>query len=304
MIISILIACLLFGILYGRCSLNSAYIVSIVIALIFFVLKKKSKLYSLSLDMLVQRSCLLSWNAGLKIFGSIFILLFCIIVQSIWVSITVIIMMSMIMIKTTHLTFVQYTKLLLVPLSFLIVSGLILLIEISPKPLGLINIPIAHVYISITKEAQQKTMYLLLKAMGAVCCLYTLSLSTPIYDLTYFFKKIHIPTVMIELSILIYRYIFILEQSLHQMKIAAQVRMGYQNYRNSWRSFSGIASNLLVRSFVKANRSFDAMEARGYHEKIEFLVEDQPIQFAQLCLIAIVCIIPIVALLAGRNMNG
>lgn len=301
MIISLLTACLLMALLYGQCSFNLACIVALFISSIIFVSKKISKARFLSMDMLAQRSFLLNWNTGLKVFSSVFILLFCVVANSIWVSVTVIVMMSIIIIKTAQLSLAQYIKLLLVPLSFLIVSGLILLIEISPKPLGLIDIPIGHIYLSITEETQQKTMELLLKATGAVCCLYALSLSTPIYELTAFFKKIHIPTVMIELSILIYRYIFILEESLHQMKIAAQVRLGYRNYRNSWRSFSGIASNLLVRSFVKANRNFDAMEARGYHEKIEFMIEDKPMQIFQIVVCIGIILIPIIALVLGSK---
>lgn len=65
------------------------------------------------------------------------------------------------------------------------------------------------------------------RALGAVGCLYFLSLSTPVPELLDALRRARVPEVVGDLAVLIYRYIFILFATFRSMRDAAASRLGY-----------------------------------------------------------------------------
>lgn len=114
-----------------------------------------------------------------------------------------------------------------------------------------------------------------LRAVGAVSAFYFLTLSTPVGELMAVLRKCHVPPVLIGLMYLLYRDIFVLTGVWQSMFTAAQSRLGYADYRTSLRTFGGIGSNLLLLSWKRADDCYHAMEARGYEGTICFLERRQ-----------------------------
>jgi cobalt/nickel transport system permease protein len=170
-----------------------------------------------------------------------------------------------------------YLRILVIPFTFILISGIVLLVELSKVKLGYLDIPLFGGYCSITKTSIHSTVSVSVKALCSVTCLYMISLSTPLYEIIGVLKRCKVPEIIIELMYLMYRFIFLLLETYHNMKVSAQSRLGYITLRRSYQSFFGICTNLFVIAYNKASKSFDAMEARGYDGAITFIEKKKPV---------------------------
>jgi cobalt/nickel transport system permease protein len=127
-----------------------------------------------------------------------------------------------------------------------------------------------------------------------------ISLTTPLYELIGILKRCKVPEIVIELMYLIYRFIFILLETYHNMRTASDTRLGYVNLKRSYYTFFGVCSNLLVIAFEKASKSFDAMEARCYDGKLIFLEKEKLITTKQFRYVGIYFVLIIVCLVMER----
>lgn len=116
------------------------------------------------------------------------------------------------------------------------------------------------------------------RALGAVGCLYFLSLSTPVPELLDALRRARVPEVVGDLAVLIYRYIFILFATFRSMRDAAASRLGYAGPVRSLRTTGRVYGGLLAHSFQRAQACFDAMESRCYDGGIRFLTREKPVR--------------------------
>ncbi len=251
----------------------------------------------LNLDTIAHKSRLTKWNAGLKTCLTLALVIICVATSSFTVALVLLIGMSVVSLLSSGVSFSRYLSLLTVPILFVALSGIVLLVEVSNTPIGILNVQFFQWFLCITPQSQIDTLTIIVRAIGSLACLYALALSTPIYEITTFLKRIHIPSIVTDLMLLIYRYISILVGAFRQMSIATHARLGESSLRAQWRSFNGIASNLLVRSFFRASRSFDALEARGYIDELRFDIKEHPITGVQVisvvCCLILICAITV-----------
>ena len=113
------------------------------------------------------------------------------------------------------------------------------------------------------------------RVLGAISALFFLVLTTTMNDLFISLRKIHIPKVLIEISLLIYRYIFVFMEVSAKMTTAQKLRLGQTGFLKRIRQTSMLAANLFIRTLEQGERTFVAMNARGYDGNIRVL-EDQP----------------------------
>ena len=73
-----------------------------------------------------------------------------------------------------------YLSLLGAPATFLLLSGIALLWEYASAPGGVANVPFLGGYFVLRAPAQTAARLVMARALGAVGCLYFLSLSTPV----------------------------------------------------------------------------------------------------------------------------
>ncbi len=291
---AILAAAMLAALLYGHAPFWLLAGISLALPLGMYILRRRGRRHLYEIDALAQRSRLGGWNVGLKVCACLLLLVFCLWANSLPLALAAALCLSAVTLATSPLRLSGYLSLLCVPASFIILGGLAILFDLSKTPLGFLDIPLFSFYLSASAATQQAAALASAKAFGALCCLYALSLSTPVYEITSFLRRAHLPAIFVELMALIYRYIFILLEEIHNMTLAAQARQGYRNTKNGFRSLSGIATGLLVRSFLRARRSFDAMEARCYTGNLLFLEPQKTLKAPHLAAVA-----AIFAILAG-----
>lgn len=230
-----------------------------------------------TMDYYAFQSGLNDWNGGYKVLSSILILIWCIALDDIWVSLTVIVTVGMLNVIGNKVPLRRYLELLRIPIAFLVLGCIAIAFGFSKEPLGDYNISLHWFYLYLTKADIRKAAELFLKAMGAVSAMYFMSLSTPASELISALRKAHVPKLLVELMNMIYRFIFILTDVQGRMKRAAVSRLGYVDFRTSCGSFGKIAGNLFILSLKKADTYYDAMISRCYDGEIRFLEEEKKV---------------------------
>ncbi len=113
------------------------------------------------------------------------------------------------------------------------------------------------------------------RVAGAVSSMFFLVLTTSMTDLFISLRKVRLPKVLAELSLLVYRYIFVFMEVSSKMTRAQKLRLGQTGWVKRIRQTSLLAGNLFIRTLEQGERTFVAMNARGYDGNIRML-EDQP----------------------------
>lgn len=230
----------------------------------------------LTIDKLCYNSKLRYVNAGEKFAFTMFTLLLCVCSRSIVIACIVLTATGILTVYKGGIPLSRYVRFMTVPLAFLILSTLAIIFNISRTPLDLFAIPIGNWYLTGSKEAILYALQLILTALSSVSCLYFLSFNTPMPDILNVLGSLHCPKILMELMLLIYRFIFILLSVSSAITNSQHSRLGNKDYKTSLKSFSALASVLLVRSFKRANALYDAMESRCYDGTIRVLNETYP----------------------------
>lgn len=235
----------------------------------------------LVIDILAQHSKLNQVNAALKFWTVLVLLFLCVASDSAVIGLILMIVMFLLIVPFGGLHFHDYLSLLSLPVSFLLISALALLFDYGSVAAGVIHFPFLEGYLFVSSAAQLRAALVLSKALGALSCLYLLSLSTPMSEIISVLRKAHVPDVVIELMYLIYRYTFVLFEMYRSMKDAAKSRLGFVSFSISVKTTGMIYSNLMARSYQRAMKNFDAMESRCYVGEIRFLEAEKRVTLLQ-----------------------
>jgi cobalt/nickel transport system permease protein len=98
-------------------------------------------------------------------------------------------------------------------------------------------------------------------------CLYAMVLvsnTTPFSKILETLRKMHVPSLLITVLALAYRYLFVLIDEGERLQRARRSRTFNRSRRKSWISLSSLIGQLFVRSSERAERIFAAMTSRGW----------------------------------------
>lgn len=238
-------------------------------------------------DKLCYTSKLRYVNAMEKFIFSAVTLLLCIISRSILISCFVILVTGILTVGKGGISLSHYFKLMCIPLVFLFLSTLAIFLNISHTPLDAFSISIGSWYITGSLAGLKNGIQLICTALACVSCLYFLSLHTPVTDILGVLKKLHVPAIIIELMLLIYRYIFVMLHMASAITASQNSRLGNRNLRTARKSFAAMISSVFVLSIKRSGALYDAMEARCYDGVIRVLPEEHPAKYSEILLIVI-----------------
>jgi cobalt/nickel transport system permease protein len=106
------------------------------------------------------------------------------------------------------------------------------------------NVGGGQIYLS--HQGLMRAMEVLIRSLASTSALFFIVLTIPAIDLATTFQKIGCPPILIELSLLIYRFIFLLADTAQQIIMAQVARGGYRTNRLRMSSL-----NLLVRQLIQ-----------------------------------------------------
>lgn len=111
--------------------------------------------------------------------------------------------------------------------------------------------------------------------------------------------RIRFPRTLIEVILIVYKYIFVFNDDGIRVRNAQMLRGGYGGFRRSLQSFGNLAGILLLRAANRSGAMVDALNVRGYRDSIFHPVEiAMPVPFEYL-LIAISGIMPLAMSIGG-----
>lgn len=219
----------------------------------------------LKIDALAHTNALKKLPTPEKAVFAIFAIVFVTASKSITAAIIIFVVNFLLTVYMAKIPFVTYLKLLSVPAGFIFVTAITLLTSFH----GLMP------YVNLNNLAQVKL--LLATSLAGISAMYFLALTTPFINLAEFFIKLRLPQVLVELMLLIYRFIFVMLEVSFAITTAQRARLGYEGLRNGYRSLALLIGNLFINAYRRSNQLFLAMTARNYTGTITVLLTEEKI---------------------------
>lgn len=272
MFIYILVSLILYLLGYGRLNELTIYFVFGILLIDYLKHKKKAHHHNLVLMESISNSSPQKYiNPLFKLGITLFFIVFLVVIKSNIVSGVVLIASIYHFVFINKSKFKIYRKFIYTPMLFILMSILGIIISFTKEPLGLLNIPILNVYITITRSSQERGLNLLFLSLSCISILINYSGSTPLGDVIQGLKMIKAPKVLIELMYLVYRYIFLLYYIFNLLEISGTSRLGFQGIKNKYKTSMLIGTSLFNKTFTMARDSYIAMESRLYNGDLKFI---------------------------------
>jgi energy-coupling factor transporter transmembrane protein EcfT len=88
--------------------------------------------------------------------------------------------------------------------------------------------------------------------------------------------KLRVPPVIVDLSMLMYHFIFVFIAQAIAIHNAQTIRQGYTSFRRSLNSMAMLGAMLFIRGWKEAEDLIVAMDSRCYDGKLELLGQQDP----------------------------
>lgn len=168
--------------------------------------------------------------------------------------------------------FKNYFKILTLPMWFLLVSTISILISISNKDVYIYSMKIGSKYIGITNESILESINITVRVLASLSATFFLGLTTSLSKLITVFNTIRLPSIIIELLVLVYRFIFTFLEEAKELYTAQEIKFGYCNFKNGFNSTSLLIKVLFIRMFLRHKDMVNSLEAKLYNG--EFKIGD------------------------------
>ena len=122
--------------------------------------------------------------------------------------------------------------------------------------------------LTATREGFGSGVLIACRILGSVGIAMTLCQGTPAAETLATLRWARAPRTWIEVAVLMYRYLHIFFEQAACVTSAQRVRLGYSNLRRSFQSLGSLAGMVLLRSLDQAEKSHEAMLARGYQGRL------------------------------------
>ena len=254
----------------------------------------------LLIDKLSYQSKLRYVNASEKLVYALLTLVLCVLSRSVKVAVLVFAVNGVLTVGKGGIPLFRYIKLLMIPLAFLAAGTAAVMINVSRIPMDAFALPAGEWYITGSCEGIRRGLRLCVTALSAVSSLYFLSLNTVMTDILCACRKLHFPSLLTELMLLIYRFIFVLFETASSITVSQQSRLGNRSFKTRIRSFGKLGSSLFILALKRSGALYDAMESRCYDGSIRVPSREQPAKAGEIAVIALYgAVLVLVWLLCG-----
>ncbi|WP_158553575.1 cobalt ECF transporter T component CbiQ [Peribacillus saganii] len=200
------------------------------------------------------------------------LLLFCIVTKNLYVGLFTFSIMSTAIVMGAKIPLRYYTQMLKLPAFFLLTSALAMLVSFAPADVALsgyaVKSEVGRWQIYITVDNVKRVVGLVISVFASVSCMYFFILTTPAQQMAWLMHKLRIPALFIDLSLSTYRFIFILLQTVYEIRLSQASRLGYKSFRSTIISLGQLASVLFIKTMKSAEEVNIAMATRGNDESV------------------------------------
>lgn len=151
------------------------------------------------------------------------------------------------------------------------VLGVAISVSSVPNPDAL---AVGSLWFNLSAGSAWMAVDLLARSLGCVAAMNFLALTTPMVDLMDLLRRMRVPSLLVELMGLMYRFIFVLLDSLDRMILAQKVRLGFRNWRSSLHNAAQIGANLFIEAFRRSQKLEIALQGRAWDGSLRVLPQE------------------------------
>jgi cobalt/nickel transport system permease protein len=222
------------------------------------------------LDDYAQSNSLRNTSPRLKLLLGLGAILLCVSSATPIAPLFIAVTMSLITVRLAKIPWRFYSKLLLIPLSFSLLSAIVVAFMHGGGD-QLFSFTVFGISLGITEDGANLALLLMARTFGGMCSLFFIALTTPMIEIFSVLKSLGLPDFLVELSMLMYRYIFVFVDQTAMIHSAQVMRLGDAGIKNSINSFAMLSSVLFLRAWEQGERLIVAMDARCYDGKLDLM---------------------------------
>lgn len=148
------------------------------------------------------------------------------------------------------------------PLAMAAILGLLRSFWVGETPI--VSIGWGEWQLTITREGLWDGAAMALRVVAALSVMLALGSLVPPHRIFAAAAWARVPKSVLELAVLMHRYIFTLFDEMQKIFAVQRVRLGYATLVRSMQSMGTLAGAVILRSLDQAERTHEAMQARGY----------------------------------------
>ncbi|KXT85888.1 Transmembrane component CbiQ of energizing module of cobalt ECF transporter [Streptococcus sp. DD11] len=147
-----------------------------------------------------------------------------------------------------RLSWGRYLKWYLHASIFILISLLtfVLTYQDAPDQL-LLALPLGRGYLGISQAAGQQTVFILLRIYSSLVSTYFFVLTVPFAQMLRLFKILHIPRVLLDLIVLMYRFIFLVFYEFVTIRDTLDLKFSFYNKRKQHQAWGRLANTLFSK---------------------------------------------------------
>lgn len=211
-------------------------------------------------------------HPGEKLALAISCMVVCLIGKSFFATSLTFLLMSALTVLKGRLPLAFYLNTLAMPLSFALVGSLTAMVgTLNAGESSLWCFTLWGAKMGITPAGLREGAHLLMKAFSCLSCLYMFALTTPMADTLALLRGLGVPALLVELTGLTYRFIFVYTETASAIAMAQSSRLGYSSIKNAYRAMGLLVSNLAIRSLNHSRELTLSLDARGYDGELRVL---------------------------------
>lgn len=188
--------------------------------------------------------------------------------QSILISSLILVSSMLATVFTARVSLFKLIRLMVIPLLFLITGVFAVSIETKTNE-AVFQLLIFNTPFCVSKIGATKAVHLFMRSISSISVLYFLILNTPINDIIYQLRQLKVPSIILEITTLIYHNIFVLMGCANAIHRSQKSRLGYRNLSVSMRSLGQLGGRTFVLANTRANHLYRSMESRCYTGEIQ-----------------------------------
>ncbi|MEM7534228.1 MAG: cobalt ECF transporter T component CbiQ [Chloroflexota bacterium] len=218
---------------------------------------------------------LTSVNPAYKAGLALIVILLCLSLNHPLVGLTALVWMAGMTVLWAKVPAHVFAKVLLAEVSFLLLTTVGIAISVSLNAPDLDHFwgrQVGPFWLTTSSASLYQASLLVSRAIGAASALNFLAFTTPLVDIVVLLRWCRLPEALIDVMVIMARFIFVLLDTLTGMVTAQESRLGYHaGYRRGMSNAAHVGARLFVNATQRSQRLETALRSRGYGESIRVI---------------------------------
>lgn len=220
-----------------------------------------------TLDHYTMHNALTDSNMYSKVIFALLAILLNLITGSPLIPLIIFVLCSFLIVVIAKIPLKFYATFMAIPLGFALLSGIFLAFLGTGDQVW----SLGFFGIGLTKGGINQACLVFCRVLGGVSALGFLILTTPMNRIFSVFHDLHVPAIITDLAILMYRYIFLFLDVTSTMYNSQKTRLGYHSYMSWMNCLASLAGMVFIRTWEQGEISYKALASRGYNGQLNMI---------------------------------